>query len=151
MSDTHDSRCEAEWESGAMAYTPCRCAERAVEIQVQGALLLWAEPTTVGWPKGYMEWLCRCGEEVVVSWSASCALYDTEEPITPDGALTAQWQVECHAGHVLLLCHEVADDESADTYEPPTTLQVVRRLATPADIAAWQVWSAERVAKRATA
>jgi|SRR5687767_4470301 len=24
----HDETCEAEWESGAMAYTPCACAER---------------------------------------------------------------------------------------------------------------------------
>ncbi len=27
----HDDRCESEWESGAMAYTPCGCAHRAGE------------------------------------------------------------------------------------------------------------------------
>lgn len=26
--DDHDAACEAEWESGAMAYTPCGCAHR---------------------------------------------------------------------------------------------------------------------------
>ncbi len=25
----HDNRCESEWESGAMAYTPCGCLHRA--------------------------------------------------------------------------------------------------------------------------
>ncbi len=28
-SDSHDMLCESEWESGAMAYTPCGCQQRA--------------------------------------------------------------------------------------------------------------------------
>lgn len=28
MKGDHDGKCEAEWESGAMAYTPCGCAHR---------------------------------------------------------------------------------------------------------------------------
>lgn len=26
--EVHDDRCESEWESGAMAYTPCGCGQR---------------------------------------------------------------------------------------------------------------------------
>ena len=31
----HDSRCEAEWESGAMAYTPCGCAGRRAQAEAK--------------------------------------------------------------------------------------------------------------------
>ena len=104
-------------------------------------MLRWAEPDSyfAGWPKGYMTWLCRCDAEVSVTWTASCSLYDSDDPIIAADAITDRWQVECHAGHVLLLCHEWAGvDESGDTFPAPTTAQIVERLASPEDVAAWR-------------
>lgn len=51
--EDHDSRCESEWESGAMAYTPCGCAERA-ELRVV-TLYLINQPEQGDW-----EWEDHC-------------------------------------------------------------------------------------------
>ena len=107
-------------------------------------LLQWAEPDTYGWPPGHMEWLCRCGEEISVVWRANCSLYDNDDPIKPEDANSDWWHVECHGGHVLLLCHELADDESGDTFPPPTTSDIVERLASAEDVAAWRAsWKSQ--------
>jgi len=101
-------------------------------------LLHWAE--VEDWPgRTRMEWVCRCGAEVSVIWHAACSLYDTDETIEAKDANSAWWKVECHQGHVLLLSHELSDDQSADTYPAPTTHEIVQRLGSPADVANWLV------------
>lgn len=102
-------------------------------------LLRWDEAPEDWMRKhGFMEWLCRCGAEVRVEWATSDALYDDpDEPITPAGPITSSWSLTCLNGHTLLVCAELADDESADTFEPPTVRQIVERLASEEDIAAW--------------
>jgi hypothetical protein len=110
-------------------------------------LLHWAP-----WPdwlasRGHMTWLCYCDAEVRVDWRASCDLYDTDEAIQPDDAVADSWQVECHNGHVLLTCQEVAEDEGVDCFDcfdPPTTGQLVQRLASAEDVAAWKTYRAEK-------
>lgn len=94
--------------------------------------------------RGFMEWRCHCDAQVGVEWSASCSLYDTDESIEPGDANASWWKVVCHNGHVLLLAHEVAEDESADTFEAPTTALIVERLASPEDVAAWRAYEAPK-------
>ena len=59
--------------------------------------------------------LAVCGQPLHLVWSYSTAIYldDTAEKLQgpPEGAaLTATWQVECEAGHVLLLPPDTAED-----------------------------------------
>lgn len=102
-------------------------------------LLHWDKaPEDWMWEHGFMEWLCHCDAEVRVVWTTSDVLYDDpDEAITPTGPITSSWELTCLNGHTLLVCHELADDESADNFEPPTTRQIVMRLASSDDVAAW--------------
>lgn len=104
-------------------------------------LLRWAE-SEHDWmrDRGFMDWQCYCGAEVTVEWSSFCSLLDTDETITPDGANASWWKLACHNGHVLLSAHELSDDDSADTFEAPTTAQIVERLGSPEDVAAWRTY-----------
>lgn len=110
-------------------------------------LLRWAEaPEKWMREHSFMAWLCHCGAEVSVVWSNACPLLDVDndEAISEALATSASWQIECHDGHVLLLCHELADDQCADTFAAPTTREVVERLASPEDVAAWAAYSAPK-------
>lgn len=86
-------------------------------------------------------WICNCGAPLVVTWSTSSDI-EVDGPIVPETCLTNHWQVECHGGHVVLLCHEIEGvDTSGDTFEPPTTEQIVTApgMAFIEDIAAWKM------------
>jgi hypothetical protein len=64
----------------------------------------------------YAEALCvlaGCGEPLHIIWSSSSALYlsDTLDRLANATlVMTWTWQVECEAGHVVLLPQDTADD-----------------------------------------
>lgn len=90
--------------------------------------------------QGFKEWRCYCGCEVEVIWTTSHQLLDTDETLGPDNPNVGSWELKCHNGHVLLSCHEIGEDESADVYLSPTTEDIVKRLATAEDVAAWRAY-----------
>lgn len=54
-----------------------------------------------------------CGQPLHITWMASTAIYldDTAGKLRgPDLALTSTWQVNCEAGHIVLLPPDTADD-----------------------------------------
>lgn len=108
-------------------------------------LIQWGQPED-GWMRhqGFMEWQCFCGAELRVDWSVSQLLYDTHEAITPESPNTSSWELVCVQGHTLLVCHEMGDDQGADTYEAPTTDDIAQRLATVDDLAAWRAYEAPK-------
>lgn len=101
----------------------------------------WAQdPELVDFFDGQrMAWVCNCGQPLTVVWRASCALYDG--PIAVDGAISNHWQLECYAGHVLLMADEL-QPENEETFDPPTVEQIVTfdGMAYVEDVFAWQVY-----------
>jgi len=77
--------------------------------------LEWVEPQEQGWPPSYWGWRCKCGADVSVIWHSACGLYtSTDELIEATDADASSWKLECHDGHVLLLCHELDDEPGGD-------------------------------------
>ncbi len=111
-------------------------------VERNGPRLLWWHENHETWlrARGFMEWTCYCDAAVRVIWEATCPLLDTDEPITADSAVASMWRLECEAGHVLMDGSELADNSVADEHTPPTTSEIVRRLALPADIEAWRAY-----------
>ncbi len=126
-----------------------RLKARVAELEeTTNAQLHWVEVNEYGWTPGHMDWRCRCGQEVSLTWVSDCCLYDTDEPIVPADAITSSWKLSCHTGHVLLLAHELGDDFAfGDTCPAPTTGEIAERLASAEDVAAWREWVVARAAK----
>lgn len=101
-------------------------------------LLHWSEVDDPSWPPHYTAWRCYCDADVSLVWSSSCSLLDTDDTIEARDRNADSWRLECHQGHVLLVCHELSEDESADTYPAPTTREIVERLGLPEDVARWR-------------
>jgi hypothetical protein len=107
-------------------------------------LMHWVESEVDSWMKdhGFYEWRCYCGAEVAIIWHTSGSLLDAEDGLLtlvgPDAANSSSWEVECHNGHTLLICHEMDGDGCADNYEPPSTQRIAQFLASREDVKRWQ-------------
>lgn len=110
--------------------------------QFTGIRLLWWADAPESWMRdhGFKAWLCYCDAEVDVIWTTATPLFDADEPIGPENATSGEWELTCHNGHTLLVCHQLSDDYGGDVFAAPTTTEIVKRLATAEDIAAWQAY-----------
>jgi len=81
-------------------------------------------------------WVCRCEAPLYVDWAFGVPVITGELSI--ENAVSSSWRLICEGGHRIMVANELSDNQAADNYPPPTTLQLVQRLASHDDEVAWR-------------